>query len=269
MFTDTQTGNYQVPFEKSRIRSVGRPVWYYLPTTLDRWRSLDLFLFIYSGFSLTKISLEKDRVHHTKMNRIEIRSESFQLPEETRILLTLIRNIKSGYFSFHFFFSGILFLINTRVWDHVQKKKKHYTSPLTVTQLQIYCLSIIISNIRSRSSWRSRILHHKIEWKKKYQTRPRITEISWRGPRILSPRKGRGDTPRHEIRGIFTLTLTLDSVPRGGSKTPHAHVHLCTRSQYIQRHPREKENIFVDARSSERCYAPITHVYWLNAITMR
>lgn len=128
MFTDTQTGNYRVPFEKSRIRSVGRPVWYYLPTTLDRWRSLDLFLFIYSGFSLTKISLEKDRVHHTKMNRIEIRSESFQLPEETRILLTLIRNIKSGYFSFHFFFSDIFFLINTRVWDHVQKKKTLYIS---------------------------------------------------------------------------------------------------------------------------------------------
>lgn len=37
------------------------------------------------------------------------------------------------------------------------------------------------------------------------------------GPRILSPRKGRG-TPRHEIRGILTLTLTLDSVPRGGGE---------------------------------------------------
>lgn len=37
------------------------------------------------------------------------------------------------------------------------------------------------------------------------------------GPRILSPRKGRG-TPRHEIRGILTLTFTLDSVPRGGGE---------------------------------------------------
>lgn len=45
--------------------------------------------------------LEKDRVQGAKMNRIEIRSESSYS--------TLIRNIKSGYFPFHFLFFPVYF----------------------------------------------------------------------------------------------------------------------------------------------------------------
>lgn len=243
MFTDTQTGNYRVPFEKSRIRSVGRPVWYYLPTTLDRWRSLDLFLFIYSGFSLTKISLEKDRVHHTKMNRIEIRSESFQLPEETRILLTLIRNIKSGYFSFHFFFSGIFFLINTRVWDHVQKKKKHYTSPLTVTQLQIYCLSIIISNIRSRSSWRSRILHHKIEWKKNIKLVHGSLKSLGGGQEYYHLEKEEV-IPRGTKYAVSSHSHSHSTPCPGGGVKHHTHTYTYAHARNISNDTPEKKRIF-------------------------
>lgn len=154
-------------------------------------------------------------------------------------------------FLFFFFFLFPVFRSTLASGTTFKKKKKR------IIRISSYRsdLSLTTRDRVDPSSGRSRILHG-VEWK---NIKQRIRKSLARAKNITSKRRRQ---PRGAKYAVSSHSHS-HSLRAPGSKTPtRAHVHSYTHArQYIQRHPREKENIFVDARSSERCYAPITHVY--------
>lgn len=192
-----------------------------LSPEFEKWRIKDLSSFdifrpsIGGGVSICllrsiKISLEKDRVRSVgKKDRVELKFEvnRFNCPRNANPLDAYSKYKKRVLsFPFLFFFSLFPVFRSTLASGTTFKKKKKNVLYIFSYRSD---LSLITRDRVDPSSGRSRILHRKVE---KISNNGSLPEISCRGQEYYFEKEEA--TPRREIRGIFTLTLTL--TPRPG-----------------------------------------------------